>query len=129
MLKIDGVSYDVDVWCDELEEKFEKLSGEDSGRTQDGKMWIDMIGTFYNYTLHVARKPGASLNEYDALFAALSAPVAFNTVEFPHDQGTIVFEAYITSGARKLLRQIDGKNYWGDLSISFIAREPQRRPS
>ena len=128
MLKIDGVEYDVDVYCDELEESFEKMSGEDSGRTQDGKMWIDMIGTFYNYTLHISRKPGSTLDAYDALFSVLSAPVGFNTIEVPHNQGTLSFEAYITSGSRKLLRQIDGKNYWGDLSIHFIAREPQRRP-
>ncbi len=127
MIKIDGVEYDADVYIDEIEETFEKLSGEDSGRTQDGKMWIDMVGTCYNYTLHVVRKPGTSLAAYDALFKALSAPKDFNTVEFPHDQGTMIFEGYITSGSRKLLRQIDGKNYWSDISIQFIAREPQRR--
>lgn len=128
MIKIDGVSYDVDVWCDELEETFEKLSADTSGRTQDGTMYIDIIGTFYNYTLHIGRKTGTDLAQYDALFDALSAPKPFNTVEFPHGQSTISFEAYITSGSRKLLRRYMGKNYWGDITIKFVARAPQRRP-
>lgn len=128
MLKIDGVSYDVDVWCDELEESFEKLSADTSGRTQDGTMYIDIIGTFYNYTLHIGRKTGTDVAQYDALFEALSKPAAFNRVEFPHGQTTLAFDAYITSGSRKLIRQYRGKNYWGDITIKFIAKSPQRRP-
>lgn len=128
MLKIDGVSYDIDVWCDELEESFEILSADTSGRTQDGTMYIDPIGTFYNYTLHIGRRPGGSLSQYDALFRALSAPGSFHQLEFPHDQGTLSFTGYITSGSRKLLRQYQSGNYWGDITLKFVARSPHRRP-
>lgn len=127
MIKIDGVSYDVDVWCDELDESFEKLSADTSGRTQDGTMYIDMIGTCYIYTLHIGRKSGTDVAQYDKLFEVLSEPVAFNHVEFPHGQKLLSFDAYITSGSRKLLRQYNGKNYWGDITIKFIPRAPQRR--
>lgn len=127
MFKLDGISYDVDVSIDELEEKFEKLSSSESGRTQDGKMFIDVIGTFYNYTLHIRRKNSCSLNTYDKLFMALSEPVDFNTIEVPHNQTVWSFQAYITSGSRKLIRQYRGENYWGDMTIEFIARSAQRR--
>lgn len=128
MLKIDGVSYDVDVSVDELEESFEKLSADTSGRTQDGTMYIDIIGTFYNYSLTIRRKQGTDLSNYDALFEKLAEPVDFITLEVPHGQGTQSFMAYITSGSRKLLRQVNGSNYWGDITLKFVAKSPQRRP-
>lgn len=128
MIKIDGKTYDVDVICDDLEEQFEILASEDSGRTQDGTMWIDVIGTFYNMSMHIQRRPTTTVADYDDLFQTLSAPVDFHTVEFPHGQGTMSCQMYVSSGSRKLLRQRNGENRWGDMTIQFVARAPQRRP-
>lgn len=127
MISIDGKTYDVDVICDDFEEQFEILSDDSSGRTQDGTMWIDVIGTFYNVSMHVQRRQTTSAADYDDLFQILSAPVDFHTVEFPHGQGTISCQMYVSSGSRKLLRNHGGTNYWGDMTIQFVARVPYRR--
>lgn len=127
MITIDGVSYDSTVVCDSLEQKFEKLSSDKSGRTQAGDMFIDPIGTFYNYTIHIKRNPNASATAWDNLWMVLSDPKGFHTVEFPHNQTVLTFQAYITSGSRKLLRKVRSLNYWGDISFTFTARSPQRR--
>ncbi len=130
MIEIDGVKYDVtaDIRTASLERSFEKLSSDQSGRLQNGEMFISLIGVYFNYKLTLQRGVSCSLAAYDELFEALSAPVAFNTITVPYNQGTITFEAYITKASQKLLRQARSQNYWGPLSISFIAKQPQKTP-
>ena len=130
MFILDGIEYgvDVDIKVDELERSFEKLSTDKSGRVQSGKMYISLIGTFYNYKMTVRRGLNCSLDEYEKFFEHLSAPVAFNTLTVPYGQATMTFEAYITKGSQKLVRAAKNEHYWGPISLSFIAREPQRIP-
>jgi hypothetical protein len=124
--KIDGVEYNVEV--KEISQSFEKLSTDKSGRLINGDMFIDLIGTYYNYTMTIFRK-GYDYAQYDTLWMALSEPVDFQTIEFPHNQETLTFEAYVTKGQRALIMQKNSNNLWGDITISFIAKSPQRRPS
>ncbi|MBQ3006748.1 MAG: hypothetical protein IJD78_04215 [Clostridia bacterium] len=131
MFIMDGIEYDVDVGIriDELERSFEKLSTDKSGRTQNGKMYINLIGVFYNYKMTVRRGSGCSLEDYEKFFEALSAPVPFNVITVPFGQTTLTFEAYITKASQQLIRSARNKHYWGPLSISFVSREPQRVPT
>ncbi len=130
MLIIDGVKYDVNtgIRINELERSFEKLSSDQSGRLQNGEMAIFLIGTYYNYKMTVSRGVSCSLAKYDELFEALSAPVPFNTITVPYNQGTLTFEAYITKASQKLIRQARNENYWGPITLSFIAKAPQKTP-
>lgn len=130
MFILDGIEYDVDVGIriDELERSFEKLSTDKSGRVMSGKMYINLIGTFYNYKMTVRRGLNCSLEEYEKFFEHLSAPVPFNVLTVPYGQTTMTFEAYITKGSQKLIRATKNEHYWGPVTLSFIAREPQRTP-
>ncbi len=130
MFILDGIEYDVDVGIriDELERSFEKLSTDKSGRTQSGKMYISLIGVYYNYKMTVRRGANCSLDEYEKFFEHLSRPVPFNVLTVPFGQSTMTFEAYITKGSQKLVRAAKDEHYWGPMSISFVAREPQRVP-
>ena len=123
---IDGVSYNVDVM--KLKRKAAVTDTDNSGRTIDGVMHRDIIGTYYNYTLEVAPYAGDYVS-YDALYDAISAPVDSRHVVFPYGQETLEFDAYVTS-AEDELRIKDGVNRWAydsNLSINFIAMAPQRR--
>lgn len=131
LFTIDGIEYDVDVGVklDEVERSFEKLSTDKSGRTQSGKMYINLIGTFYNYKLTVRRGLNCSLEDYEKFFEHLSAPVPFNEITVPFGLSTLTFEAYITKASQKLIRSAKDEHYWGPLTISFISRSPQRVPA
>ncbi len=131
MFIMDGIEYDVDagIRIDELERSFEKLSTDKSGRTMNGKMYINLIGVFYNYKMTVRRGANCSLEDYENFFEALSAPVPFNTITVPFGQTSLTFEAYITKASQQLIRSAHNRHYWGPLSISFISREPQRVPA
>ena len=67
--------------------------------------------------------------EYDALYDLLSAPVDSHTIEVPYGQTTWVYEAYVTNGTDELVGIRGDVNVWANLSINFIAMEPQRRPA
>lgn len=124
---VDGTAYGVKVPTGGLKRSFDIMDGQNAGRMLSGRMTRDIIGTFYNYELQIERD-SASLAEYDSLFQVLSAPVDYHTVVFPYGQETLTFQAYVTKGSDSLVRIAGDKNYWGGLTIQFVAMEPQRTP-
>jgi hypothetical protein len=110
-----------------LERSFQVLDGENSGRSQNGTMIRDIIGTYYNYTLELDTTE-ATAEQYDELYEAISAPVAYHTLVVPYGQNTLAFDAYVTSGTDNLLR-MDEINKWSGISVKFIAMKPQRYPA
>lgn len=127
LFSVDGVSYGVRVPVGGLKRSFKVLDGDNAGRLLNAAMTRDVLGTFYNYTLTINRD-SASLEEYDQLFQTISSPVDYHIVSFPYGQDYLTFHAYITDGNDSLSRRRDGKQYWNDLTINFVAMEPQRRP-
>ncbi len=125
LFTIDGVSYNVRVPAGGLKRSFDVLDGPNAGRMLAGNMTRDVIGTFYNYQMDIDSN-GSSLAEYDRLYEVLSAPVDSHTVSFPYGQSTLTFEAYITKGSDALKRKHQTGQYWGGLSIQFVAMAPQR---
>lgn len=125
LFSVDGVPYHVHVPPGGLKRSFDILDGPNAGRMLGGLMTRDLIGTFYNYQMEISMD-GASLEEYDNLFEALSAPVDSHTVTFPYGQSTLTFQAYVTKGNDALTRKHNSGNYWGGLSVQFIAMAPQR---
>lgn len=123
---VDGVEYDVNVM--KLSRNAKVTDTGNSGRTLDGVMHRDIIGTYYNYTLEVAAKEG-KYQDYDRLYDVVSAPVDSHDLVFPHGQETLLFKAYITEANDTMIRR-EGVNLWGyddNLKLNFIAMEPQRR--
>lgn len=127
VFSVDGVEYpDVNVL--RLQRNFNILDGENAGRTMDGAMQRDIIGTYYNYSMELT-SDYSDLSEYDALYEVLSAPVNSHTIIVPYGQEMLTFEAYVANGGDELLHMRNTFNKWQNLNINFVAMEPQRRPS
>lgn len=121
LIKIDGKEYNV--INSELTRNFQVLDGENAGRTLDGEMHRDVIGTYYNYTWKLEPK---NIEDYSELYDVLSSPDDYHTITIPYNQSTKTFKAYVTNGQDQLRRQEDGVNYWTGLSVNFIAISPNR---
>ncbi len=119
---IDGIAYNVHVT--DLVRKFSVLDTDKSGRTLNGEMYRDPIGTFYNYTMTVEPKNGDT-NALDAFWEAISQPVASHLCTFPYGQTILTQRMYITSGEQPIIRMVSDKNYWGALNVNFIAMSPK----
>lgn len=128
MFKIDGIEFTKAV-VDKPKRSFQILDGENAGRQiLTAKMERDVLGTFYNYSMNIDSR-FMSKEEYDTLYELLSAPVDSHRIEVPYAQETIIFEAYVTNGTDELTGIRNDTNVWANLSINFIAMEPQRRPA
>lgn len=122
---LDGRTYNVAVTA--LTRKFSVLDTDQTGRTQDGNMYRDIIGTYYNYEMTVQPKnndPGA----LDALWDALSQPVASHVCTFPYNQTTMTQTMYVTSGEQPVHMLYPNKTEWGEIKFSFIAMSPRLTP-
>lgn len=123
---VDGVEYDVNVM--KLSRKAKVTDTDNSGRTLDGVMHRDIIGTYYNYTLEIQAKDGKH-QDYDKLFDVVSAPQDSHDFALPYGQETLSFKAYVTTAEDSMIRR-NGVNLWGyedSLKLDFVSMEPQRR--
>lgn len=130
-VKINGISYDVKVAISDYEENFNVLDGENAGRVKTGRMVRDVIGTYLGHKVTFFNKGGVEGNAaFDALWDALKAHSVADSVllEAVDGQAQISYEAYYTSGSRKIKRVVDGVNYWDELQVNFIPMEAQIRP-
>lgn len=124
MFKVDGIEYGGIVVA--LQRSFEVADGENAGRTLDGVMHRDLIGTYYNFSITI-NTSRMSQKEYNALYETISAPVESHNIVVPYGNTLLTFKAYVTNGTDDLLRQYSETNrYWGNLSFNFIAMKPQR---
>lgn len=127
MFKVDGIEFTKAI-VDKPKRSFQILDGENAGRQiLTAKMERDVLGTFYNYSMNIDSR-FMSKEEYDQLYYLLSAPVDSHIIEVPFGQETLVYEAYVTNGTDELVNIRNKVNNWANLSINFIAMEPQRRP-
>lgn len=130
--KINGKSFDVDVAISSLEENFSVLDGENTGRVMTGRMIRDIIGTYIGHKIVFFRK-GDSLSAaiaFDAFWNYLIEHSVDDSVmlEAADNQSSIAYEAYYTSGKRKLSRSSDGVNYWDEIEVSFVPMEARVTP-
>jgi hypothetical protein len=125
LFKIDGVSYNVLVPSGGLKRSAKVLDGDNVGRMQSGRMKRDIIGTYYNYSMQIDTR-GLNAAQYDALYQVLTAPVDYHTVVVPYGQSTLTYEAYVSNVDDEVILMQDGRNLWGNLSVDFIAMEPDR---
>lgn len=127
-VKIDGTVWDVDVGISEYEETFSVLDGENAGRVKaNARMIRDIYGTFLGHKVTFFRR-GDKVSEFDALWDYLKQPRESVQLEAADGQTTLSYEAYYTSGSRKLQKVENGVNYWDQLQINFIPMEAQITP-
>lgn len=123
LFKIDGKGFS-GVGVESLKRSFRIPDGTNAGDMISGDYERDLVGTYYDYDL-VITTSDLAVNEYDALFEALSAPVNSHTVEMPYGMTSITFEAMIEGGDDELIPMDDG-TWWGNLNVTIRAKKPQR---
>lgn len=128
LCKINGVEFDVKVAISDLEESFSVLDGDNVGRVLSGRMIRDIIGTYIGHK--VTFFSGKSREQFDALWDYLVAHSVDDSVyvQLADGQSTISYEAYYTSGTRKLRKRENGINYWDQIEVSFVPMDAQVRP-
>ena len=131
MIIIDKVEYKANWIESSLKRKAEIINGDASGRLQGTKaMYLDYVGTFYNYVGDLRRAKDCSDAEWEALFIALSNPINNHTITLPFGNGTISNEFYISSVESKLITSERGHNEWDKVySVTFTSMRPQRLAS
>lgn len=124
MFVIDGNDYSAIVTS--LTRNFSVADGENAGRTTDGRMHRDLIGTYYNYSITL-KTDLLGQDKYNELYEIISAPVESHEIKVAYGNQILAFEAYITQGSDDLIRQYsETDRYWSNLSFDFIAMEPAR---
>lgn len=126
VVTIDGTSFDVGVEYIKRQARIE--DGPNAGNSKRGDWIRDVYGTFYDYILAFDTSSGLSREDYDTMYGILTAPVEFHTLVVPYGQSTLSFEAGITGAEDNVILMDDG-TVWGNLSITFRAKSPQRLAS
>lgn len=122
VFSMDGVEYDVDVVS--LVRSFEILDVGGNERTQDGELYRELVGTFYNYSMTIWPK-GGNAQSLDALWDALSQPKESHVCVFPYNQKMLTQRMYVTSGSQQLIRKNNDGAVWGAITINFVAMAPK----
>jgi len=124
---INSRAYDVLVMG--ISESFSMLYTDNTGRTiaSGAPLTLDCLGTFISHTVTFKRKRGHEA-EFDELFDFLSTPrnEGFR-VSIAHNQDTLSYTAYCSSGSRELYRIYKEKGLldWGEMSVTFTPIEAQ----
>lgn len=119
---VDGVEYP-GLIITELSRSFSVLDGPNAGRSMNGNMIRDVIGTYYNYKMEVEHTDD---EEYDRFYEVISSPTDSHVLVVPYAQSVLQFRAYITGGEDAVEVITNGKTKWGPISLSFVAMKPER---
>ena len=122
MIIIDNVTYNIDVVSVKRTADF--LDSEATTRLQNGDMYRDLIGVYFNYQLRFA--PETDRAEYTRLWNKLTEPVEFHTVTVPNENGDYTFTAYFAGVGDELYSKA-GFNRFKNLTVNFKAKSPRRR--
>lgn len=128
-VKINGISFDVNVAISKLNRNFNVLDGDNAGRTTSGLMIRDVIGTYIGHKVTFFRK-GNNYAALDQLWDYLILHSVDDSVmlEVADGQSSISYRAYYTSGSQDIEIVADGINYWDEFEISFVPMMAQKTP-
>jgi hypothetical protein len=92
-------------------------------RTNDGKLHRELIGVYFNYQILFGTTTDTDV--YEELWTKLTEAVEFHEVTVPDESGVeYTFTAYFSNVGDKMRKKVGVKNYWGNLTVNFIAKEP-----
>ena len=124
-LMMDGIEYHVRIVYNSLVRAFELLEGVNAGEMLSGRYERDLIGTRYTYEMAIEPDP-QHLEDYDALYDALSDPISSHSITVPYGQTTLTYNAMIESGTDTYKGKLAGMHRWGGLTVIFKAISVQR---
>ena len=125
MIIIDNQVFNVGVIS--LKRKADFLDSEATKRLENGDMYRDLIGVYFNYDLKFEPSTPQNHSEYELLWEKLTEPVEFHTVTVPYNNTTFSFVAYFSGISDELMLQQRENNFWKGLSVNFKAKSPARR--
>lgn len=125
-------SFDAIVSISEYEENFNVLDGPLTGRVKTGRMLRDIIGCYVGHkiTFRASGMSPSAVASFDALWTWLKKHSVddYIHIKAADNQTVINYEAYYTSGTRKLRSVQNGVNYWEEIAINFIPMEATITP-
>lgn len=126
MITIDGITYNIPYKV--VDRKAEILFKDGAGRTEDGTLHAEAIGTYYNYDLQMGQSSN-NIADYKALWTKITDPSHEHTVIMPDEDGGRSFTAYFANMRDRVVKwEADGAVYFRELTFSVIAISPQRTP-
>ena len=118
-ITMDGKTYRVRVIFPSVEETARLVEGPNAGDMLSGRRERDLVGTYYDHTLSV---------QPDQFFDDITAPVPSHTITMPHGQGTVTYDAMVSSARHVANGVIAGVRRWKGLQVSFEGLRPARLP-
>ena len=125
-------AFDTLVAISDYEENFNVLDGENAGRSESGRMIRDVLGTFIGHKIRFYR--GDTAEGFDSLWTWLKAHSVddYITIRAADNQTVIEYQAYYTSGTRKLraadINNLTTPNERDAIEINLIPMEAQITP-
>lgn len=126
-IQMDGKTYRVRVVRDSMEESAQLSEGPNAGEMISGLRERDLVGTYYGHSMAVEPDPRYP-QDYDQLFEDLAAPVPSHSVTMPHGQGTVTYQAMVSSVSRRPSGVLAGVRRWKGLTVAFESIRPVRVP-
>ncbi len=126
-ITMDGRTYRVLVIFPSVEESADLVEGPNAGKMLSGRRERDLEGTYYSHKLSVQPDPRYP-QDYDQFFDDITAPVPSHTITMPHGQGTVTYDAMVSSARHVANGVLAGVRRWRGLEVSFQGIRPARRP-
>ena len=123
-ITIDGHAYNVPIVSMSMTSDPLEKSAE---RTANGKLHVERIGVFDNFTLQFAAPRSlAEVTELAALCVVITSATVFHSVLIPGVNGGVAWQAYFAGVKRDLRKRVSTTMFWKNLSCSVIAQSPTR---
>lgn len=126
LISIDGTEYNV--FFKVVNRKAEILFKDGAGRTEDGVLHAEAIGTYYNYDLEMGMSKN-NVSDYANLWVKLTDPNHEHEITLPDEGGSYTFDCYFANIRDQAVTwKADNTVYFRNLSFSVIAISPARTP-
>lgn len=126
-ITMDGKTYRVRIIYTSVGENARLVEGPNAGDMLSGRRERDLVGTYYDHTLSVEPDPSYP-QDYDQFYQDITAPVPSHSITMPHGQGTVTYDAMVSSARHVANGVIAGVRRWKGLEVSFEGIRPARLP-
>jgi hypothetical protein len=124
-IRIDGTYFDVPMVSLKRNADFLDKGAE---RTEDGDLWRELIGVYYNYTLTVGSSKHFGETNYETFWDKMTEPVPFHEISIPTQNGYYTFTAYISSVSDEYEKILENSAVFKGFTCKFTAKRPARTP-